>query len=220
MEPKNLGYALLPVGIYQTEGKLDEALSALQAVEENFGDQLAVLLARANLLEQKDGKTAAYDYLLNQWKDSLDTGLMPALIRLAKTEAPEAQDELTLEWLESDPDSAAAHMIRADFLMLNERGIVAASHYEEVISRQPNNIAALNNLAWLLKDNSSARALELASRARNLAPENPAVLDTYGWIQHLAGNHSEAESAVEKALALAPDNAEIRAHLETIRKEM
>ena len=220
MEPENLGYALLPVGIYQAEGKLDEALTALQAVEENFGDQRLVLLTRANILEKKNGMRAAYDYLLNQWKNSLDTGLMPALIRLAKTEAPEAQDELTLKWLDSDPDSAAAHMIRADFLMLNNKKILAASHYEEVISRQPNNIAALNNLAWLLKEESSARALELASRAKNLAPENPAVLDTYGWIQHLAGNHSEAESAVEKALALAPDNAEIRAHLEAIRKEL
>lgn len=220
LEPENLGYALLPVGIYQAEGKLDEALSALVAVEEKFGKQRAVLLARANLLEQNNGKRAAYDYLLNQWKNSRDTGLMPALIRLAKTEAPQAQDELTLEWLESDPDSAAAHMMRADFLMLNQRGTVAAHHYEEVISKQPNNIAALNNLAWLLKDSSLERALELAGLARNLAPENPAVLDTYGWIQHLSGNHSEAESALEKAVALAPDNAEIRVHREAIRKEM
>jgi Flp pilus assembly protein TadD len=46
------------------------------------------------------------------------------------------------------------------------------------------------------------------------------VLDTYGWILHLSGRHSEARVAIEKALALAPDNAEIQGHLETVKQAM
>ena len=220
LEPENLGYALLPAGIYQLEGKLDEALNALNAVEETFGTERPVVLSRATLLRQKEGSGPAYNYLLDQWQSSQDVGLMPSLIGLARTEAPEAQDELTDGWLSVAPDSSTAHMARADWLMANNQEIVAANHYEQVISRQPNNVAALNNLAWLLREDDSTRAMELASRARDLAPDNAAVLDTYGWILHLSGKHAEAKALIERALALAPDNAEIRAHLETVKQAM
>ena len=220
LEPENLRYALLPVGIYELEGKLNEALKALAAVEETFGGERAVILSRATLLKQKDGDSPAYDYLLAQWQSTRDTGLMPSLLGLAKTVAPESQDELTDSWLSVAPNSSAAHMARADWLMANQQEIVAANHYEQVISRQPNNIAALNNLAWLLREENPTRAIEMAGRARDLAPDNAAVLDTYGWILHLTGNHAEAKEVIERALALAPDNAEIRSHLETVKQAM
>ena len=220
LEPENLRYALLPVGIYELEGKLNEALKALAAVEETFGSERAVILSRATLLKQKDGDSPAYDYLLAQWQSTRDTGLMPSLLGLAKTVAPESQDELTDSWLSVAPNSSAAHMARADWLMANQQEIVAANHYEQVISRQPNNIAALNNLAWLLREENPTRAIEMAGRARDLAPDNAAVLDTYGWILHLTGNHAEAKEVIERALALAPENAEIRSHLETVKQAM
>lgn len=220
LQPENLSYALLPVGIYQKEGKLDEALKALDAVEDTFGSDTAVVLSRAALLRQKEGDGAAYRYLLAQWKSTQDTGLMPSLLGLAKTEEPAAQGELTDSWLSVAPNSSAAHMARADWLMANQQEIVAANHYEQVITRQPNNIAALNNLAWLLREDNPERAMELAGRARDLAPDNAAVLDTYGWILHLSGKHAEAKEVIERALALAPDNSEIRAHLETVNQAM
>jgi len=220
LEPENLGYALLPVGLYQMEGKLDEAVSALDAVEESFGNESAVVLSRATLLRQQEGNDSAYDYLLKQWQISRDTGLMPSLIGLAKTEAPETVNELTNNWLQAEPDSVAAHMARADWLLTNKQEIVAANHYEQVIARQPDNIAALNNLAWVLREDNPTRALELASRASALAPDSPDVLDTYGWILHLSGKHSEAREVIERALSLAPDNAEIQAHLETVKQTL
>lgn len=116
--------------------------------------------------------------------------------------------------------SIAGHMARADWLMINGQEIVAANHYEQVIAKQPNNVAALNNLAVLLREGNKRRALELASSARELAPESAAVLDTYGRILHLAGRHSEAKPVIEKALSLAPDSAEIQAHLEAIQQAM
>lgn len=220
LEPDNLGYALLPAGIYQVQGKPEEALSALDAVEETFGSDRAIVLARTALFRQTQGDDSAYDYLLEQWQSSDDTGLMPSLIGLARTQAPETLDELTNNWLQAAPDSVAAHMARADWLMTNNREIVAANHYEQVITRQPGNVAALNNLAWLMREDNPDRALELAGRARELAPDSPAVLDTYGWILHLSGNHSAARDAIERALSLAPDNAEIEAHLETVKQAM
>jgi tetratricopeptide (TPR) repeat protein len=85
--------------------------------------------------------------------------------------------------------------------------------YEQVVTAQPNNVVALNNLAWLLREQDNSRASELATEA-------PDVLDTYGWVLHLGGNHEQAKAVIEKALSLAPDNPEIQTHLKTIKAAM
>ena len=220
MEPQNLRFALLTVGIAQAEGKIDEAFASLDAVEENFGQEPAAILSRTALISQKEGAEAAYDHLLGQWETSQEAALMPSLLRLARAEAPDSLDGLTNSWLSAHPDSVAAHMARAAWLMGNGQEIVAANHYKQVISRQPDNTMALNNLAWILREEDTDSALEFAERARVLAPENPAVLDTYGWILHLAGKHAEAKEFIERAVALAPDDTEIRGHLETVESAM
>ena len=220
LEPKNLGLALLPVGIAQMEGNMDQALSALDAVEQSFGQQTATFLARANLLKQQSGDNAAYQYLLEQWQSSNNTRLMPSLLGLAKSVAPDTLDELTDNWIKQTPESITAHLARAEWLMTNGKEIAAINHYEQVVSRQPKNIAALNNLAWLLRESDQPQALTLAKKASELAPENAAVLDTYGWILHLSGKHSEAQDMIEKALALAPDNEEIQQHLQAVKQSL
>jgi len=199
---------------------MDQALSALEAVEQSFGQQTATFLARANLLKQQSGDSAAYEYLLEQWQSSNNTRLMPSLLGLAKSVAPDTLDELTDNWIKQTPESITAHLARAEWLMTNGKEIAAINHYEQVVSRQPKNIAALNNLAWLLRESDQPQALTLAKKASELAPENAAVLDTYGWILHLSGKHSEAQDMIEKALALAPDNEEIQQHLQAVKQSL
>ncbi len=47
-------------------------------------------------------------------------------------------------------------------------------------------MASLNNLAWILADlrKKPDEALPLATKAEQLAPSSPEVLDTLGWIQY------------------------------------
>lgn len=220
LQPENLGFALLPISIYQTEGKIEKALSALVAIEDNFGDQPQIILARTTLLRQHEGSESAYSYLLEQWNRTESTSLMPLLVRLASNEAPDDLSELTNDWVQAAPDSVPAHMARADWLMKNNREKVAANHYERVLEQQANSVAALNNLAWLLRKENQNRALDLANQAQALAPDNPAVLDTYGWILHLSGRHSEAKEVIEKALSIVPDNVEIQGHLKAIQQAL
>lgn len=220
LEPDNLALALLPVRIAQVEGKIDDAFSALDAVEETHGKVSATMLSRAKLLNQQKGPEAAYEYLSESWQTTKDIQLMPALIGLAKAEAPSSLDNLSESWLEEAPQDLAAHLARAEWLMSNNQETAATNHYEQVLARQPNNVAALNNLAWILRDKNSDRAMQLAKQASELAPNNAATLDTYGWILHLTGKNAEAKTVIEKALALAPDNEEIGAHLDTVKKAM
>ncbi|MGO1501015.1 MAG: tetratricopeptide repeat protein [Marinobacter sp.] len=218
LEPENLSFALLSVRIAQMEGKIDDALSALDAVEETHGEVAATMLSRAKLLNQQEGPQAAYEYLSERWQETGEIQLMPTLVGLAKAQAPDSLESLTESWLNKAPQSLAAHLAKAEWLMANNQEMAAKNHYEQVLAQQPNNVAALNNLAWMLREQSPDRAMELAKQASELAPNSPAVLDTYGWILHLNGQHQQAVDSIEKALALAPDNAEIAEHLEKAKQ--
>lgn len=220
LAPDNHGFALLAVGISQAEGKYPQALDELQAVEDNLGSTTATALARASILESQGGVGAAWNYLHGQWLERRDTALMPTLLRLAPSQNAEVRGELTSQWLDREPQSVAANLARADWLMHNNQDQLATHHYNYVLEQQPDNIAALNNLAWLLREDNTKRALELARMASEQAPKNSAVLDTYGWVLHLAGEHQQAVATLEKALALAPGNEDITSHLEDARKAL
>ena len=77
----------------------------------------------------------------------------------------------------------------------------------------PDNIAALNNLAWLYHERGDRRAVDLARRAYELAPRCPEVMDTYGWAMFNLGSPEEGLRMLQEALVLAPDHPEIGFHV-------
>jgi tetratricopeptide (TPR) repeat protein len=91
----------------------------------------------------------------------------------------------------------------------------ARDAYERVIAVSPTHILALNNLAYIYaeKFNDLKRGSELAQKARSIAPTNPSVLDTLGWITYKQGDYQQAAELLKDSVAKSPDNAEIQFHL-------
>lgn len=60
----------------------------------------------------------------------------------------------------------------------------AVERYEEVLELAPDNVVALNNLAYILAETTSDmdRALTLIQKARGLAPADPDIADTLGYV--------------------------------------
>jgi Flp pilus assembly protein TadD len=79
----------------------------------------------------------------------------------------------------------------------------------------PDNVLALNNLAYALavRKGAAAEALPLAQKAFDLAKGQPHIADTLGWTHYLLGNRAEAEKLLTAARDAAPEMAEIRLHL-------
>ncbi|QJI27355.1 tetratricopeptide repeat protein [Pseudomonas sp. ADAK18] len=83
-----------------------------------------------------------------------------------------------------------------------------------IIKRDPDNAMALNALGYTLSDRTTryAEAKTLIEQAHQLNPEDPAVLDSLGWVNYRLGNLDEAERLLRQALERFPDQ-EVAAHL-------
>lgn len=109
--------------------------------------------------------------------------------------------------------------LMADVAELYERqGRVEAAirQYEALHARNPHADLVANNLAMLLVNHRTDRSS--LERARELTSsfarsDNPALLDTRGWVLFKRGELAEALSDLEQAAARRPDSQVIRYHL-------
>ncbi|MDF8335433.1 tetratricopeptide repeat protein [Novosphingobium cyanobacteriorum] len=92
----------------------------------------------------------------------------------------------------------------------------AVKAYDQIMAgTDGKNALVLNNLAWAHSQlGNTAKALDYAKRAYAVAPDNPSVMDTYGWLLvQSGGDKAKALSLLRGAAAKAPANRTIRDHL-------
>ncbi|MGR8918711.1 MAG: XrtA/PEP-CTERM system TPR-repeat protein PrsT [Gammaproteobacteria bacterium] len=119
-------------------------------------------------------------------------------------------------WLEEHPDDLKVRLARASYMHQAGEAAAAVPEYERMLEREPENPVLLNNLAWLYHESGDERALELARRAHELAPQSPEIMDTYGWILFSAGQPEQGLSMLTSAHEAAPDNPEIGYHAASV----
>ena len=117
------------------------------------------------------------------------------------------------DWLKNHPEDARTRVAYAMMLQGMGREDEAIVHYDRSLKGLPDNIAALNNLAWLYQVRGDRRAVDLAKRAYELAPRRPEVMDTYGWAMFNLGSPEKGLRMLQEALVLAPDHPEIGFHV-------
>jgi len=115
--------------------------------------------------------------------------------------------------LEKNNNNGAIHFKLATVYQQQNDNKQAEAHYNAILTEQPDNVLALNNLAFLYSQQNDPRALELAKKAYEKAPESAAILDTYGYILIKQGQPKEGLPILEKAAGLAPKANDIQFHL-------
>ncbi|HEY6609878.1 MAG TPA: tetratricopeptide repeat protein, partial [Pseudomonas sp.] len=116
--------------------------------------------------------------------------------------------------LEQFPEDLNLIYTRA--MLAEKRGNLAGLEQDLrfIIEREPDNAMALNALGYTLADRTTRydEAHELITRAYELNPDDPAILDSLGWVNYRMGNLPEAEKLLRQALERMPDH-EVAAHL-------
>jgi uncharacterized protein (TIGR03790 family) len=136
-----------------------------------------------------------------------------AQARLAKGDRAGAKTDYA-ELVKASPASLQGQLRLADLLNADREYDAALEHYRAALRIEPNNILALNNAAYILgvQKHSLDEAKAYADQANRLAPRDPNIADTAGWVAYLAGEYQRASRLLAQAVAGIPGNAEIRLH--------
>ena len=169
--------------ILARQGQLAQGVELIRRVPERRADD-----ARAKLVAE-----AALLRVAKQWGDAF------AVLRTAAERFPDDADLLYEQAMMAE---------KLDRLDEMERLL------RRVIALKPDNAHAHNALGYSLADRKLRlpEARELVKRALELAPGDPFITDSLGWVEFRLGNREEAIRLLRSAYAARPDT-EIGAHL-------
>ena len=171
--------------LLQDQGKRDAALAVTHELQARAGDE-PKKLGDAYLLEAE----------------------------LVGHDAPDAALAVYSRGLDVLPDDTRLIYARALHNANGGRTADAERDLRRVLELKPGDVDAMNALGYTLADANQKldEAYSLIQVAIKAKPEEPAVIDSLGWVQYRRGNLAEAETALRRAYEKQPD-AEIASHL-------
>jgi tetratricopeptide (TPR) repeat protein len=201
--------------IAEREGRTDLALEGYSKLAE-AGAGLIVRGRAARLLMKKDDRRAAFkmldDHAAKERSEALDVEFAKAALLEDTGRATEAIALLQLA-LERFPDHPGVRYQIA--LIQDKAGMERESikNFESLLKARPEDASLLNALGYSLADRSQKlpRAEQLIRKALEASPDNPAFLDSLGWVRFRRGDVEGAIPHLERAYRIFPD-AEIASH--------
>jgi tetratricopeptide (TPR) repeat protein len=182
------------------------------------GEQHLQAQIRYALVLNKQGKLEAARAYLRQ----VEAGTSQARAQLLLTEAQMLRDanrtreafELIEGALQTMPDQPE---LLYDYAMLAEkleRLDLLETSLKKLIGLQPDHAHAHNALGYSFADRNLRlpEAQELIEKALQLAPDDPFIIDSMGWLLYRTGKNTQALEFLRRAYSARPD-PEIAAHL-------
>lgn len=134
------------------------------------------------------------------------------MVHLASGNIGEAEKHASI-WQKEHPKDIAFLMHLGDLATAQKNYSQGANYYQSALAIQPNNALILNNLAWASGQSKSPKALEYAEKANQLAPDQPAFMDTLAMLLADKGETTKAIELLRKAMLKAPQAASIQLNL-------
>jgi tetratricopeptide (TPR) repeat protein len=202
--------ALAESHVAEDRSHVARALAEVEAHTAKYPNNMMLQEFRAGWLvaagRHEDAK-AAYRAVLAAAPDSKSAAYALVRIDLGTGKTDEARKVLD-GILTKTPNDPGANMLLAMLFEQTGKQADAVMAYRKVLSIEPNNALALNNLAYRLslEPGKIDEAAQMAEKANNANPENPAVLDTLGWIHYRKGLYWSSVRHLETATKI-PQNA-------------
>ncbi len=206
---------------------LDDQEGALQHLREfgiaNPRYNSEMLVGQGEILVQLDRKNEAMQLLADELENNPeDETLHEAQVQLYLVLAQDAIREqeygeaarILNRALGDYPDNMSVRYSQA--LLFQERGRLrkAVTALEALVDDHPEDAGLLNALGYLLTDelDRHTEAREYLQKALAAEPDNPAIIDSMGWVLFKLGEYEAALDYLERAFRLFPD-PEVAAHI-------
>lgn len=202
--------------IAEEEGDLQSAIYEYKQVEE--GREFIAANGRLGLLyiagDQLDEYHAHFERLRREYPDRTEQLYGVEADLLARENKLAAAQQVIEEALRQMPESTALRYARA--MLAEEQGDLdlLESDLRRIIAEEPDNATAMNALGYTLANRTRRyeEAYTLISQALALQPDEPAILDSMGWVLYRMNRNEEALEYLTRAYAAFPD-PEVAAHL-------
>lgn len=200
----------------ESDGRNDEALAQYAAI--TAGDQYFPALGRRAQLLAKTGHLGDARTLLQnaavRSETERDQLVLAEAQLLRENQQPEEAFRVLEARLKTQPDQT--DLLYDAALLAEKLGKlpVTEAYLRHLVKLQPDNAHALNALGYTLADHRLQldEARRLIAKALSLAPDDPFIMDSMGWVMFRQGDMAGALDQLRKAYGVRPD-PEIAAHL-------
>jgi len=118
-------------------------------------------------------------------------------------------------------DSSQVQSLLGYALFRQGRRVEGLKHLNQALKMDPTNMNVMNSLGYLLAEEGVhlSKALGLVRKAHFSDPENPAYLDSLGWVLYKMNQPVQAQTYLEKALK-KKSHPQIQIHLEELHRNL
>lgn len=218
------------IDLLREQGKRREALDAVRAARLKYPENPSLMrleattlaeLGRvdeaATLLRARLNGTFDNDYSINaslvqmyieakRGKEAVESARK--LVAMTPADTPPRVTQNSLVLLSSAQESAG------DFKGAEET-------LRKILSADPSNATALNNLGYFLTEHNERlpEALDMIQKAVNVEPTNGSFLDSLGWVYFKLGRLDEAARYLNDAALRSPRSATIHEHIGDLQQK-
>lgn len=200
--------------------KAEQALEVAEALREKAPDAAPAIgavgeaLAAAGRME--DAAQAFSEALAVSGTDFAAVKYFQALTTLDTERA----DAWLSDWVAGHPEHRMAMQALAERSQIRGDTSNAVALYEQLLAKRQNDVGLLNNYAVVLDATGDDRALGVAEKANRLAPNDPYVSDTLGWMLVRRGDVARGLALLRNAFSKAGRSPAIRYHIAYALKEL
>ncbi len=214
LDPKFVQARVAQAEMAMRAGKQEEALAAVRQIQKDEPKAALGFQLEGDLMLSQQKLAPALASYEKAYALSNAPGDLIKISEIMKRSGKEGEAQARLvKYQAANPKDQVVGLVVADSYLAKQQYKQAIASLESIVKVNPANAAALNNLAYAYQQEKDARALPTAEQAYKLAGQNPAILDTLGWILVEKGDTARGVDLLRKAVAAAPEAPDLRYHL-------
>lgn len=214
LNDKALALQIALIRLEERNSNLDKAIALAGKLRNEHPESRAGDIVTGDLFMRAKRYEEATDAYMSAYDKEINLDVIQRLYDAKyRTGQTSTAFDLVAQWVANNPNDVQAKKLLASAHRRAGRVRRAIEINEELLTKIPDDPALLNNLAGLYQIAGDERARAFAEKAYKLAPENPAVLDTFGWILVTSGEAERGLSLLRQAYTATADNPVVQYHL-------
>lgn len=214
LAPDDVGVQNALLELLLNARRRDEAIQIARAVQRQHAAAPAGYLMEA-LIEERQRNFAAAAEVYRQTLKKFPLPLIAIKLHTTLTAAKKESEagQVANAWLNNNPKDTVFLAYIGDGAMLRGDYKTAEPIFQKMLTIEPANAAALNNIAWIMTTLGKPGAVSYAERAVALHPEQAGLQDTLASALAADKQVARAIEIQTRALALAPGDNVLRLNM-------